>query len=165
MSTYTIKQGHHYHTTAFIPRITFAKTVTYEVTFDPSCLSNMVGTDALDWNKLVGISTTMNHHQDSARVGWRTAKDGQHLELIPYVYINGKRLDTDAPVPVAVLPDEPIQVSVTDTGFSYEIIIGNTECEFSKIPNTDLFYWLAGFYHGGQQVAAHTMKANITRLK
>lgn len=161
--TYTINQGNHYHTLAFIPTITFENTISYECTLTDSCLYTLSGVNAYDWNKLIGLSTTYNQHQNSARIGWRTDSTGKQFELLPYVYVAGKRLNLDILTPQLVQPNEPFSVAVTDTEFSYEIKINEKEYEYSKQPDSPIFNWVLKPYFGGQATAPHKMQVILTK--
>ncbi|UOR07473.1 hypothetical protein MUN82_10325 [Hymenobacter aerilatus] len=161
---YKIKKGCHYHTTAFIPKITFDSSIYYEVRFDESCLYKQSDIDPIVWNKLIGLSTTYNHHFNSCRIGWRTSEDGKAIEVLPYVYQGGKRLINDLETPLIIKPNVPVLICINDAEFSYEVTINGVEFEYSKQPDYPLFNWLLGFYFGGESTAPYTMGATIKRL-
>jgi hypothetical protein len=47
--------------------------------------------DDYDWNKLFGLSNSWNHHQSSARIGWRRLNEEQY-QICLYTYDNGVRV-------------------------------------------------------------------------
>lgn len=62
----------------------------YEVIFDDSCRYDLGSIDQEDTNKLFGWSYGL-HHNNSVRVGWRYNKESDDIELLLYIYEDGKR--------------------------------------------------------------------------
>lgn len=137
---------------------------TKEVTFDASCLYEPLDSEH-DYNKLFGWSFGF-HHRNSVRVGWRS--QGNQIELILYVYEDGKRCDTDIP---GIL---------CDIGKKYRVTLRRIKDEYwlSVVDTESLLYrfqwrpcsktikptwgYKLGLYFGGQKPAPHTIKVTMT---
>ena len=162
--TYTIKKGNHYANIWF--GITFKKKISYECTLTDSCLYTIDGVDSYDINKLIGFSTTLNHHNQSARIGWR-CRDGKTFEILTYTYANGKRDTVDAILGV-VLPNEPFRVSIEDMEtryiYSFKLYDMLSTAVKKKQPDKVWFKWLLRFYFGGTTPAPHTMTATVMKI-
>lgn len=161
---FTIKKNKHYANFWF--GITFKKKISYECTLTDSCLYTIAGVDSYDINKLVGFSTAINHHNQSARFGWR-CRDGKTFELLPYTYSNHQR-DTVDTILGVVLPETKFRVSIEDCGTSYLYTFKQgdtvTTAEKSKQPDKLWFKWLLKFYFGGNNPAPHEMTAMVNRI-
>ncbi|MFD2717919.1 hypothetical protein ACFST9_04285 [Hymenobacter monticola] len=161
---YRIKSGSHY--SRLFPSFTFKHTIRYRCRFENSCLYQLEGEDAFDINKLVGFSTSWNHHQQSARIGWR-CMDGQTIELLTYTYADGKRDVVDTILAV-VKPEEEFDISITDFESCYEYTVRVGELESTarkwKVPDRWLFQWILHPFFGGQTAAPHEMKIHLTKI-
>lgn len=88
---YQIKKGSHY-TEGFHFGVHFGKrTVSKTIKFHSTCLYNLNSSNQYDINKLYGFSEGYHHH-NSARFGWRCDKESNLIELLAYVYVDGKRI-------------------------------------------------------------------------
>ena len=168
-NTYTIKQGNHYST--WWPSITFQHHVDFRATLTDSCRYQLDGTDYdhdYDVNKLVGLSTTLNHHNQSARLGWRCV-DGQRFELLPYTYALGARVTTDTLLATVAAGDEfRCRIEDVETHYRYHLwtFQGYVTHEVAKKPDRLWFDFHLKLhpYFGGTRVAPHRMTIPLTWL-
>ena len=63
-----------------------------QVVFPFSSKYELDNGDQQDWNKLFGISFTMDPHDGSARYGWAYNPEKQRFELSAYCYLNGEQV-------------------------------------------------------------------------
>ena len=149
------------------------------VTFDASCQYDSAAYNAQDVNKLFGLSFGFGGvHDNSARFGWRWSKSDQCIELLAYVYNEGKRNRDEQlrfPVVLQVKPGEKVWCHIEAT-FDHES--GIPVYEFSAIApgqrggSKDVLrpaklpcYGLThGFYFGGELTASHDTTVRIDRL-
>ena len=181
MGVFTLKKGGHYaRPFASWPWIGEQR-MGRHVTFDASCQYDSAAYNAQDVNKLFGLSFGFSGvHHNSARFGWRWSKSDQCIELLAYVYRNGKRNQDEQlrfPVVAQVKPGASVILGIyywTEANGPY----GKTHFEFTASPNentasksvmvpasTDLpGYGLThGLYFGGELVAPHEMSVHIDR--
>jgi hypothetical protein len=169
-TTYTIKPGNHY--SRWLPSITFRDFIDFRATLTESCRYDLPVTDYehdYDINKLAGISTTLNHHWQSARLGWRCI-DGQTFQLLPYTYAHGARVTTDT-VLATVGPGEEFRCRIEDweTHYRYHLWTpaqGYVTHEVPKAPDRlwfNLHLRLHPFF-GGTVPSPHRMTILLTWL-
>lgn len=79
---YYIPKGWHF-SIPVLPRICKKNKYTWNVKFNNSC-KYKIGQDQSDWNKLVGISNTLNPRKDSIRFVWRYNTDFDLFEIGVY---------------------------------------------------------------------------------
>lgn len=167
MKAYTIKKGEH-SSQWFRTGITFKNYIAFDCYFEDSCLYNLDTVDKYDINKLYGFSTTYNHHNQSARVGWRCL-DGQSIELLTYTYNNGVRVVGSEEVLGVVRPNERFCCTITDVETEYVYTFENSKGERKEIrdpkqPDKVWFKYLLKFYFGGNKTTPHDMTAWIGRV-
>lgn len=91
---YIIKKGNNYSSGRLFPRLTRKDTLAYKVKFfDNAIYLTADPYNQMDINKLFGLSESWfpgSHHDNSARFGWRYNAKRHELELLAYIYENGK---------------------------------------------------------------------------
>jgi hypothetical protein len=91
MEIFKIKKGKH-KSVFFRPKLHFFKNeICKRVKFDKSAQYQLNNVDQFDINKLFGISYGF-HHKNSARFGWRWSTRMEKIEILAYVYRDGKRV-------------------------------------------------------------------------
>lgn len=93
---YTIRAGHHMAEGLNFGIHLSGATMRKTVTFHSNCAYDMgsVGPQS-SINKLYGFSVGLlnSNHYNSARIGWRWNRSKERIELLAYVYNNGKRVN------------------------------------------------------------------------
>lgn len=86
---YTIEQGAHYCNSNSIKPVSLSE-MNFKVKFDSSSVYiTVIAANQKDVNKLYGFSEGIDHHVNSARIGWAWYKNA--LRLYAYTYCNGTR--------------------------------------------------------------------------
>ena len=173
MKTYNIKRFKHY-TKQFPWWFTFKNSIEFEARFDESCVYKLEGEDAYDINKLYGYSTKWNHHNQSARIGWRCL-DYATIELFAYCYINGKRVIKEIDT---ISTGERIVCAIVDiedeylfyyknmgNGINTQMIVKKeVHLSIPKSKDKVLFHYTMYPYFGGNKRAPHDMKIELKVL-
>ncbi len=85
---YIIPKGEYY--TGSLPQFLTSDTLRFKVRFNESAIYD-IGNNQSDINKLIGFSDcNENHHENSARTGWRWFTD--RLQIVSYVYNDSIRV-------------------------------------------------------------------------
>jgi hypothetical protein len=134
----------------------------FVVKFDNSAIYQSLTTDnQLDINKLYGFSdNNQDHHQFSARIGWRWYNN--QLELFGYVYNNGtfsyKYL-------TAVPLNQEINCSIKVQGSSYLLSANGVTISMVRAATTEqgVGYQLYPYF-GGDEVAPHDINIQVKNL-
>jgi hypothetical protein len=157
---YTIKKGK--HSSGFHFGFTFKKNVSFDVCFSNNCLYKPFPLpDTKDINKLCGVSTTLFHHKQSGRIGWRCVDESGKIELVTYSYDSWKRDISDQQVLCKVKPNIWFNVKIEDfeTHYQYTVnylgksYINNDHKKYDWLPIKYLLYP----YFGGNNVVPHEM--------
>ena len=85
MQVFIIKKNRHYSNLLKIKLHILKNKIKYKQ-------YDLKSNDQYDINKLFGISYGF-HHRNSARFGWRWDLDKDKIEILAYVYKNGKRIN------------------------------------------------------------------------
>lgn len=164
MKKFIIKKGRHYSTFlrklfnlefGFITKNTYS----FVAKFTESCLYDFNDIpDEKDINKLCGISTSYNHHIQSARFGWRCL-DNKHIEILTYCYDNKKLLKFD--ILGTVLPEEIFSGKIIVKSDRFVFYFKKEKytkiIEVKKTLKSSYFKYKLGFYFGGNLKAPHDM--------
>jgi hypothetical protein len=133
--------------------------------FDASCLYNINEHENYDINKLFGFSTTYNHQNQSARVGWRCL-DGKTLEIVTYSYNN--REFRGEKILGRVKPNEKFICTIEDIESHYVYRFEKDGYILSQMdekkPDKVLFHYLLYPYWGGNTLCPHDMKLYLRKL-
>ena len=149
---YRIPQAHHYsESTAFINIET--QELKFAVKFDSSAIYTTLDPwNQYDINKLYGFSDNdANHHQFSARIGWRWSEN--KLRLFGYVYNNGVVIYNEiAAISIGKEHDCSIKVNLD----SYVFTVGDEQI---SLPRLSILAKGKGYklfpYFGGDETAPH----------
>jgi hypothetical protein len=152
---YTIPKGKHYSDLSTYKPVETSE-MKFIVRFDSSAIySTESPGNQYDINKLYGFSdNNMDHHQYSARIGWRWS-DGA-LRLFAYIYNAGAVQSAEiSTVPIGTDIDCSIRATSTEYIFT---VNGITE----KLPRLSTTPKAKGYqlypYFGGDEVAPHEIK-------
>jgi len=161
---YTIKKGKHSSGLHF--GITFKRTLRFSAMFFESCLYDIKDNDDYDINKLFGFSTSIFHHRNSARIGWR-CNSKREIELFAYAYVKGKRhvsylgvVDINTDFECVIIDNEDaylFNVKVSEIKDN-EIIDKEYNAIIKKSKDWFFFNYYLYPYFGGNKTAPHTMK-------
>lgn len=154
------------HSSGFHFGFTCKNKVEFKASFTDSCLYHFGDADDYDINKLFGISTTIFHHIQSARIGWRCV-DGETIEIFSYSYNDGVRKNEEHDILGIVNPNQEFECSIEDKETEYEFkfrLIGDKEWSFAtdkKQPDKLKFHYYLWPYFGGNKVAPQDMIINL----
>lgn len=164
-NAFMIKAGNHY--SGFHFGLTRKSIIKFSCVFDANCLYKFEGENSHDINKLHGFSTTYNHHNQSARFGWRCL-DGENIQLLTYSYMNGVRKPDSETLLGTVKPGETFYGSIEDieTHYVYHCTTsaGNVVVKDAKSPDKVWFKYYLGFYFGGNCVSPHDMTITLKKM-
>lgn len=159
---YFIPKGEHSSKGKTIDELTNT-TLAYDVIFDNSCKYDLNSSDQADINKLFGFADcNSNHHNNSARFGWRW--NNNQLEILSYYYVNEKRKHEFL---TAIELDKPYRMSIEIVDHQYKFEIENVlEAVYYERGNTcnKGLHYLLFPYFGGNQTAPHDMKIYMRRV-
>jgi hypothetical protein len=134
----------------------------FVVKFDSSAIyQSVIPDNQLDINKLYGFSdNNQDHHQFSARIGWRWYNN--QLELFGYVYNNGAftaKYITSVPL------NQEIGCSIQVQGNSYLLTANGITVSMVRAATTDqgMGYQLYPYF-GGDEAAPHDIKIQVKNL-
>lgn len=165
MNKFTIKANTHYSWGWHHLGFTFKNKIAFRAKFSNSCLYDLRNVNNYDINKLFGFSTSIWHHNQSARVGWRR-HDNNSIEVVTYSYYNHVR------VPETILgivkPEQEFTCTIEDTESHY-VYTYNEGDTFKKVEDHKLrdkvwFKYLLWPFFGGDQTAPHHMILYIERI-
>ena len=135
----------------------------YSFMFTDSCKYDN-GDEQGDWNKLYGISNSLNPHLFSYRIAWRYLKEEDVFELAPYYYDKG----------ICYIYYNRHKVVANVKFITYiefdnvkrEVIFNVDDKELLKLLNVPrpLCFKELGLYIGGTCKAKHTMKFKRRRI-
>ena len=160
--SYIIKEGSHSSTFSF--KGFDGSALTFEAMFDESVIyKTKEPSNQADVNKLLGFSDCgVNHHENSARLGWRWYND--RLEILAYVYNNKKRI-------IEYLTSVPLgefvnyEISKTRDGYVFRVgdITKPVSADFSNCSASGNYYLWP--YFGGDETAPQQIEITIQEIK
>ena len=165
---YTIKRGSHFASGFNFGIHPNGKTVSKTVKFFPNCAYDLGNTNQADINKLYGFSVGLfqSNQYNSARFGWRWSIEKQKIELLAYVYVNGKRInewDQNIFITDINLMEEvyaSIEIDSNKYKFSISKYSGGTiSSAFSRAGSGTGYNQYP--YFGGDEVAPHEMQIEL----
>lgn len=152
---FTIPQGQHYALQNNIKPIETGE-MKFVVKFDSSAIYKTANPEnQYDINKLFGFSDNGDqHHQFSARIGWRWS-DGA-LRLFAYTYNNGNRDSKEiCEVPIGV----DVFCSIKVVGEGYQFTANKSVVTMSRQSKTSLGKGYQLYpYFGGDETAPHEIR-------
>jgi hypothetical protein len=181
MATYTIQQGNHYADGINFCPVFCKRRGEYLVTFHQSCIYDLGNSNQGDVNKLCGWGH-LDHRANGVRFGWRCVK--KMIELVGYLHVGpalfGKQPhQTHVFEPQLLIYPEKEYKLVIDmhdagnlTEYFFDVIDPMTSLHLGRKvaqrPKLSQLQKMIGtknyFYFGGNEVAQHTMQANLTEL-
>lgn len=137
-----------------------SKTLSFSAIFDQSAIyETKTVENQHDINKLMGFSDcNSNHHQNSARFGWRWL-DGQ-LEIHAYAYVSGERITK---LIGTVDLDQAVDYHIQLTNDHYVFYLQGYDPVRIKreAPCTIGLYYMLFPYFGGDETAPHDIHIQI----
>ncbi|HEY0752055.1 MAG TPA: hypothetical protein VGD26_12925 [Chitinophagaceae bacterium] len=158
---YTIKQGQHIADKSAYRNID-ANELNFLVRFDSTAIYRTQSAEnQYDINKLYGFSDNgADHHQFSARFGWRWSNDA--LRLFAYTYNNGEMSSKElTTIPIGA----EVKCSIKVAGNSYTFIVNDiteTMQRTSTLPSAKGYQLYP--YFGGDETAPHDVHIWIKNL-
>lgn len=149
---YTIEKGNQYCNNNGLKAIETTE-MKFTVRFDSTAIyETVLPENQYDINKLYGFSdNNANHHQYSARFGWRWS--GKALRLFAYIYNEGSVLSKELTT-IAIGTEINCSIKVTSTNYLFTVN-GNT----TQLPRMATTEKAKGYqlypYFGGDEVAPH----------
>lgn len=166
MKTYSIEKNSHRSGYYFRP-ILGNKSLAFNAFFNGNCKYDIGNPDQSDINKLIGLSFGY-HHTNSIRIGWRYNIATDKIELLPYIYLNGKRLHEDkCPVILSISTEQTVYGMISHEDNHYKIILYTQDAGLTeyKINTGNTFIPKIGYllfpYFGGNVKAPHEMSIDM----
>ena len=158
---FTISKGQHYcNGNAY--KVIEDDEIRFSVKFDSSAIyQTLLEENQYDINKLFGFSdNNTNHHQFSARFGWRWSDSA--LRLFAYVYNNGEVISREL---TTIAIGREIHCSISINGSKYLFLVNETAYEMPRMSSTDkaIGYQLYPYF-GGDEPAPHDICIFIRQL-
>ena len=160
---YTIKRGHHYHSSLLMRIYQWIalrinrKDVAYKVRITPEAWYNESEVENLGYNKLFG-GGALNHHETSARFVWLPDFDNVgKYKIFSYVYRNGM-WKSNYLFTMTANQTYNMRVSVISTGYVFKWdgfydFVDHDDPKLTKLLQP---------YHGGKDTAYHTYTIYLT---
>lgn len=158
--TYTINTGEHYSNNSGILLLTNISEMKFIAKFDSSAIYTSVDpVNQADINKLYGFSdNNTQHHDNSARIGWRWYNN--ELQLLGYIYNNTVRSNAF----IKSIPfNTEINCSIKINNDKYIFTVNDISVEMPRSSTVPSGYKLYPYF-GGDEVAPHTITINIKDL-
>lgn len=153
---YTIPEGGH----SSVSGISITDKTEFEFTaiFDQTCqYSTGLPENQADINKLYGISDCgSNHHENSARFGWRWYDE--QLQIFAYCYRNGQREEQFI---TAVEPDKEYSYNLKVEPENYIFTLNGISVSMIRGCNLESSRYRLYPYFGGDEVAPHPIHIKI----
>ncbi|MEJ7912244.1 MAG: hypothetical protein WKF70_03755 [Chitinophagaceae bacterium] len=159
---FTLKKGQHFADINQLKNIDLEQ-MKFSVLFDSSAIyTSIQPVNQLDINKLYGFSDNKaNHHQFSARIGWRWSNHA--LRLFAYVYNNGTVVSEEiTAVTIGVENVCSIQITASEYIFT---VNGQTQTLPRKSSTVTAMGYQLYPYFGGDEAAPHDVTIRIKNLK
>lgn len=160
MKFYCLKNMHWF--LPIIPKIYWNKKIyKWTVLFDESCKYKLPNNDQLDWNKLVGVSTSFNPRKNSIRFGWRYNPTTSTLEVASYCEQN-KIFKTQYMGDIK--PNIPIELTIILQPYCSILKVNDVS---HTVPNiiTNTITIKTNPYFGGNQKSPKFMSLKIWKRK
>ena len=158
---YTISKGEQYSDKSGYNTIKFGQ-LSFIVKFDSSAVYKTVSvSNQNDINKLYGFSdNNAQHHQFSARFGWRWSNNA--LRLFGYTYNNGE-ISVKELATVQIGSENNCSIKVT--GNTYVFNVNGKETIMPRLSTTQNAEGYKLYpYFGGSEMAPHTITISIKEL-
>ena len=141
----------------FIPIVYIGKDeYKWKAVFSNSCKYDHGNDDQLDWNKLVGVSNTLNPRKDSIRFVWRYNKKSDLFEIGVYLEKDKKFVVTQI---CEVKCDESIELSLKCYK-TYCLVETNKKIQMFDFKKKHISFRLNPYF-GGNLPAPHPMNLKL----
>jgi hypothetical protein len=135
--------------------------VNFVAIFDESAIyTSVIDENQYDVNKLLGFSDcSSQHHEHSARFGWRWLDDD--LEILAYCYVSGERI-VEYVGSVELNQESTYQIRLENDSYVFqldhypEVVIQRDK------PCDKGFYYMLWPYFGGDETAPHNIEIQIS---
>jgi hypothetical protein len=158
---YTIKKGAHSTALNNYKQLEISE-MRFVVKFDSSAIYQTISPEnQYDINKLYGFSdNNSEHHQFSARFGWRWSANA--IRLFAYIYNNGEVISSEL---TSVPLGEEINCNIQVTATSYLFTVNQLTERFPRTSTTEKARGYQLYpYFGGDEVAPHDVNIWIRPL-
>ncbi len=162
-SNYLIKKGNHKSSGINFGLSLFKSEFNYVAKFTKSCIYSFKNEDKFDINKLCGVSTSYNHHNQSARFGWRSNGAGG-IQLFAYWYDCGER-KSEAIMHLDIEEEVHLKIQCLDDKFVFyaDTLFENRFCvaKINKKPSFlkyNLFPYFGGNRKSPQEITINLIK-------
>lgn len=156
----------------FGAKVCFRENCTYRLTENYDQINKLIGQSfkILPWYDKFDNKMRPGHHKNSFRVGWRCV-DGETIELLAYVYIDGARRHKTL---LSVKPETWTHIEFSESEKKYTFIAMSEDGEGSivdfdktttKKEILGLFIHRLYPYFGGRVSAPHDMRIDIKHEK
>ncbi len=155
---YTIKKGEHSSGNNFKGQT--SEVLKFEAKFDETAkYKTVLASNQYDINKLYGFSDcNQQHHNNSARFGWRWFKD--KLEIHAYVYNGGVR-SSKLIKSVGIGETHNYELSIQSNDY-YRFKVDGTVVDLDRDDNCEIgVYYKLYPYFGGDETAPHDITITI----
>lgn len=159
---YTIRQGEHFCDQSIFRKVQYHE-LKFIVKFDSTAIYQTIASgNQYDINKLFGFSdNNADHHQFSARIGWRWS-DGA-LRLFGYVYNNGEMISRELGT---IMIGREVTCSIKINGDKYIFSVNEMAIGMPRLSLTDNGSGYKLYpYFGGDEIAPHTINILIKELE
>lgn len=163
-----VNQGDHF--SHVLPKLA-DYTEDYEFIFTESCRYNLHDSDQGDWNKLFGISESLDNHTISMMWAWRYDTVTQLIEITPYQH--DYKLYSDAPlnrhfyndIITTIEVGDTVRLSIENHVFNWEVMRDNEVVVFTEKSNrNNNTLFLIFNYFGGNKTAPQDIEILYRKL-
>lgn len=159
---YTIQKGNNYCDENGYKSVSVSE-MKFVVRFDSSAIyQTQSAENQFDINKLYGFSdNNADHHQYSARFGWRWSENA--LRLFGYVYNKGTVTSKEL---ATIAIGEEVNCSIQVTASAYNFIVNGVSYQLPRMANTAKAEGYQLYpYFGGDETAPHLINIWIKNVK
>lgn len=126
------KKGNHY---SFPPVLTFKLGInsleeTYE--FNDESRYSIEKEEMWDWNKLTGITKSLNPLKDTVMIGWRVNPETLNFEFTPYIHDYTGNKPREMFDPIIIFKQGEIKIKIKLTKDKYLIWLNDIPFEYTK---------------------------------
>ena len=152
----------------FSVKVCFRENCLYNLTENYNQINKLTGQSfkLFPWYDKIEGKIRPGHHKDSVRIGWRCV-DGDNIELLAYVYIDGARSHKTL---LSVKPETWTHIKFSESQSYYTFIVMSEDGEGStrKFKKTTTKKGILGLfihrlypYFGGSVAAPHQMRIDL----
>lgn len=167
---YKIPKGWHYSVTPCLRIYKRPYNKRYRVRFDSSAIYVFDDEDQRDWNKLVGLTYTLNPLNETVMVGWRWNPAIGKVELCAYYHIGKQRYFSEPIAAVSIGSWFDVDIRIDYLMRTYTVTIESLEKEANGSDTRTFNHdrkWCREIrpYFGGQKTAQRKVTIEVKRLE